>query len=124
MNARLRKRFSLKITSISLSGSDSISPTQFRPYHESPDLAPSLPPVTNSLESYGAPQAEVVTSYQETYGAPAAPALDNYGSPQAPVAPAYTEPRYYQLVSWSPGDLNAVFSVTARLLLRTRPSWT
>lgn len=74
------------------SGSDSISPTQFRPYHESPDLAPGLPPVTNSLESYGAPQAEVVTSYQETYGAPAAPALDNYGSPQAPVAPAYTEP--------------------------------
>lgn len=74
-------------------GSDSISPTQFRPYHESPDLAPSLTgPVTNDLESYGAPAAEVVTNYQEGYGAPAAPALDNYGSPQAPVAPAYIGP--------------------------------
>ena len=74
-------------------GSDSISPTQFRPYHESPDLAPSLTgPVTNDLESYGAPAAEVVTNYQEGYGAPAAPALDNYGSPPAPVAPAYIGP--------------------------------
>ena len=80
-----------KITSVCVSGSDSVSPTQFRPYHESPDLAPGLTgPVTNDLESYGAPAAEVVTSYQETQPAPA---LDNYGSPQAPVVPAYTAPR-------------------------------
>lgn len=70
-------------------GSGSVTPTQFRPYHESPDLAPGLTGlVTNDLESYGAPAAELVTSYQESYGAPAAPALDNYGSPQAPVAPS------------------------------------
>ena len=74
---------------IYLKGSGSVTPTQFRPYHESPDLAPGLTGlVTNDLESYGAPAAELVTSYQESYGAPAAPALDNYGSPQAPVTPA------------------------------------
>ena len=74
---------------IYLQGSGSVTPTQFRPYHESQDLAPGLTGlVTNDLESYGAPAAEVVTSYQESYGAPAAPALDNYGSPQAPVTPA------------------------------------
>ena len=45
-----------------VSGSDSVSPTQFRPYHEAPDLAPALTgPVTNDLESYGAPAAEVIT---------------------------------------------------------------
>lgn len=71
-------------------GSDSVSPTQFRPYHEAPDLAPALTgPVTNDLESYGAPAAEVITyPGGESYGAPAAPALDNYSGPQAPVAPA------------------------------------
>ena len=70
---------------IYLQGSGSVTPTQFRPYHETPDLTGL---VTNDLESYGAPAAEVVTSYQESYGAPAAPALDNYGSPKAPVTPA------------------------------------
>ena len=45
-----------------VAGSDSVSPTQFRPYHEAPDLAPALTgPVTNDLESYGAPAAEVIT---------------------------------------------------------------
>ena len=78
----------LEMIRIYFKGSGSISPTQFRPYHESPDLAPGLTGlVTNDLESYGAPAAEVVTSYQQGYGAPAAPALDNYGSPQAPAAP-------------------------------------
>merc|ERR1719420_1699410 len=70
-------------------GSDSVSPSQFQPYNE----------VSNDIESYGAPAADVV-SYPapapaaESYGAPAAevvsyPAPDTYGSPQAPVAPSY-----------------------------------
>ena len=44
-----------------LSGADSVIPAQFQP-------------VSNDIESYGAP---------------AAPLLESYGSPQAPVAPAY-----------------------------------
>jgi len=87
-------------------GSDSVSPSQFQPYNEvSNDIesygAPaaevvSYPAPAPAAESYGAPAAEVV-SYPapapapaaESYGAPAAPVQDTYGSPQAPVAPSY-----------------------------------
>jgi len=69
-------------------GSDSVSPSQFQPYNE----------VSNDIESYGAPAADVV-SYPDppapagdSYGAPTAPVQDTYGSPQAPVAPSYSAP--------------------------------
>ena len=48
-------------------------PAQFKPYND----VQSVAPVSNDIESYGAP---------------AAPVLESYGSPQAPAAPQYEAP--------------------------------
>ena len=58
---------------LNIAGPDSVIPAQFKPYNDVQPLAP----VSNDIESYGAP---------------AAPVLESYGSPQAPVAPEYEAP--------------------------------